>query len=190
MKGLSLKEEDDDKCSLIDLTQETGSPINTTITYLGYKLYVKKQDRKTTVKFGLSDNKIDKIKQRIDSCFNHFEQISKFDIKRARKELLLGLKLVTGNVRLFTAKKGIKAGIFYSNDLLDDTSDFDKLTYHLHNIVPLPYPNLFKTNKTKKANYICLLWKHIHRFNFAENWETRKMCDLSFQQLSNIKGWL
>jgi len=191
LKGLVLKKEGDDKCSLINLSQETGSPINTTITYLGYKLYVEKQDRKTTVKFGLSDNKIDKLKQRIDSCIDHFKQISRFDIKRARKELIWGLKLTTGNVRLSNTKKGIKAGVFYSNNLLDIDyiSDLDNLTTYLHGKFPIPHSKIF-ASRTEKGNYVKSLRKRIQKFDFAENWKTRKMYDLSLQQLNNIKGWL
>jgi hypothetical protein len=187
--GLLLKKDGDDKCSLIDLTRETGSPISTTITYLGYKLYIKKQNRKTTVEFGLSDKKIEKIRNRIDSCFCHFKQISRFDIKRARKELILGLKLITGNVRLSNAKKGIKAGIFYSNDLLDIISDLDNLTDYLRKKDPMPDSFLFVSTE-EKSNYTTQLRKRIHKFDFANNWKTRKMYDLSIKQIDNVKEWL
>jgi hypothetical protein len=137
----------------------------------------------------LSDKKIKKIKNRIDFCFIHFKQISKFDIKRARKELIWGLKLITGNVRLSNAKKRIKAGIFYSNDLLDITSDLDNLTSYLHEKCPIPDSHLFVSIK-EKSSYATQLRKRIRNFDFTENWKTRKMYDLSLKQIDNIRGWL
>ena len=117
-EGLLLKDIGDPKCNLLDLSVPNMS--EKTITYLGYSLYIKREGNKTSIKFGLSAIKKEKIKNRITMCFERFNKVNKYGIKQARNELLLSLQFLCSNTKLSGAKSRVKTGIFYSNDLLDN----------------------------------------------------------------------
>ena len=69
-EDLSLKDIGDDKCNLFDLSVTNMS--EKIITYLGYALHIKRQSNNTSVLFGLSEAKKEKIKNRITKCFQNF----------------------------------------------------------------------------------------------------------------------
>lgn len=116
-EGLTLKESDEIKCSLLDLT--VPNITESIVTYLGYALHINRQGNKTSVKFGLSDAKKEKINNRIEKCFMHFNNFNKYGVKNARRDLLLSLRFLCSNTKLSGAKSRVKTGIFYSNYLLD-----------------------------------------------------------------------
>ncbi|MCS4238285.1 hypothetical protein M2306_001606 [Myroides gitamensis] len=88
--------------------------------FLGYKFIIK-NDHKVIVE--LSNNKIDKYIRRIDLSINKYNNDSKTNEKLARKMLIERLKFLTGNYRLNHNKSSIKAGIFYSNQMLTLNKD-------------------------------------------------------------------
>ncbi|WP_019541041.1 antiviral reverse transcriptase Drt3a [Proteiniphilum acetatigenes] len=116
-ENLSLKDNGDDKCSLLDLSVPNMN--EKIITYLGYALYIKRNGNKTSVLFGLSDAKKEKIRDRITKCFQNFNNTNKYGIKNAKKDLLLALRFSCSNTKLSGAKSRVKTGIFHSNYLLD-----------------------------------------------------------------------
>lgn len=198
-KGLNLKSLTDDKCSIIDCTKRNDTAFN--VTYLGYRLNIfgkmsEPEDEKdkpkwkyTDVIFSMSDNKKKRITKRIDNAFKHFDATNKYDIHHARKDLVDSLKLITGNVRLHKSKSGIKTGLYYNSDLLDDTKDLETLNAYLHSKTVNLHPNLFHTEEEKKA-YLTSLYCRIKKFDFVTAWNTKKMYDLKDSRMKEIMKWL
>lgn len=198
-KGLDLKSLTDDKCSIIDCTKRNDTAFN--VTYLGYRLNIfgkmsEPEDKKdkpkwkyTDVTFSMSDNKKERITNRIANAFKHFDATNKYDIHQARKDLIDSLKLLTGNVRLHKSKSGIKTGLYYNSDLLDDNKDLETLNTYLYSKTVNLHPNLFHTEEEKDA-YLTSLYCRIGKFDFVTAWETRKMYDLKDSRMKEIMRWL
>jgi hypothetical protein len=120
---LSLKEE---KTKVINL-QSKSKDFKDDFTYLGYKFSInsvlvgekgqKKNEYRTII--NLSDNKIEKYKERMKHVFLIYNQESKYNERQARKNFFNSLRFLTGNFALINSKKGIKTGIYYSNNLLE-----------------------------------------------------------------------
>lgn len=148
-ESLTLKDKGDNKCSLLDLSEPNIA--KTKITYLGYTLYIKRQGNKTDVKFGLSETKKDKIKNRIKLSFEHFNNTNKYGIKNARNELFLTLRFLSSNTKLSGAKNRVKTGIFFSNDLLDNDclSDIKEIDDFLRKQQVSFYDKFFQNQEQK-----------------------------------------
>lgn len=129
--------------------------------FLGYKFEIKNNHN---VKVELSSKKINKYIQRVDISIAQYNIDSKRNEKIARKMLLDRLKFLTGNYSLNHNKRSIKAGIFYSNQMLKlnkDRSSFNslhdldiKLRNSLNSIMPyeklgIDAENLITFLKTK-----------------------------------------
>lgn len=174
-----------DKCKLIDLYNENKN-ITESLTYLGYTLFIEKKGRDIITTFNLSDNKKQKIKNRIDNIFSYFEEQSKYNVKLARDFLFNGLKYIAGNNRLKGAKSRIKIGIYYNNDLLDKVDELDEFTNYLYAKVVNPSPIKFKTYE-ERNNYIEHIKKAIRKINFRENWSNKKMYSLGSETIKEIQ---
>ena len=198
-RGLELKPLADDKCSIIDCTKREDTKFEA--TYLGYKMTIwgkmsEPEDKKdkpkwkyTDVVFSMSDTKKERITTRIDNTFKHFNAINKYDLHQARKDLVDSLKLITGNVRLHKSKSGIKTGLYYNSDLLDDTDDLKALNTYLYSKKVNLYKNLFHTEDEKNA-YLTSLYNRINKFDFVTAWNTRKMYNLKDGRMKEIMRWL
>lgn len=104
-----------------DKTQEISlleNPLQTQkkLEFLGYKFFIKQNK---DVILELSDDKIKRYLNRIKLSIENYNKDSKYDEKRARKMLFDRLKFLTGNYHLNHNKKNIKAGIYYSNSMLE-----------------------------------------------------------------------
>ncbi len=91
---------------------------------LGYTI----QSVKGNNVFSLSKNKKEKIRNRIIKTFQKFDSLlntMSYDI--AAHYLFDALHVLTCNINLYNAKRGVKVGIFYSNQLLDKIKDLDEL---------------------------------------------------------------
>lgn len=188
-KGLELKKDDLDKCQLIKY-----SPANdfnkVSFDYLGYELTLsKKGERELVTKFSLSAKKIKKIFERIDKAFTHFETLSKKDVGAARRDLLDSLNFITGNFRLSNSKRHAKAGLYYNNALVDDSSCFEIFTKALHKHAINPYSGLF-VDIVERNKFVEALQKRIQKIDFKQRWESRKMYDFSLARISEISSWL
>lgn len=86
-----------------------------TLTFLGYKFIIKQNHQ---IKIELSDNKLIRYTKRIKASIDTYNMEAKYNERIARKLLLDRLKFLTGNYHLNHNKKNIKAGIFYSNQML------------------------------------------------------------------------
>lgn len=174
-----------DKSKLIDLYNESKN-ITESLTYLGYKLSIEKKGRDIVTIFSLSDNKKQKIINRIDNIFSYFEEQSKYNVKQARDFLFNGLKYIAGNNRLKGAKSRIKIGIYYNNDLIDKVDELDEITNYLYAKVVNPSHNKFGTDE-ELNNYIQHIKKAILKINFRENWINKKMYSLSSETIKEIQ---
>lgn len=78
--------------------------------------------------FSLSEDKKKKLLDRIMKTFQKFDSLLNtvsYDV--AAHYLFDALHVLTCNINLYNAKHGVKVGIFYSNQLLDNVKDLDKL---------------------------------------------------------------
>lgn len=188
--GLTLQPEGSAKCKLIDrFSKETGGTAYEDLTYLGYHLYMEGKSLGLKTTFGLSDNRKQKIKDRIDHCFARFANLVKVNPAQARRDLLDGLNIVSGNIRLSKAKSGVKVGFFYNNDLLDRDNDFIEIQNYLNAQTPALPANLFggSPDRIKFENH---LKRCLQKIDFKERWKDRKMYDIGVERLKSIERWL
>lgn len=111
-----------DKCYIYDSDDSVDLDFN----LLGYNICIDK--RKKCLIFSLSQDKLDRITERIDKSFTTF--INMIDIvgfDAAAHYLFDALHVLTCNINLYNAKKEIKVGIFYSNQLLDNEKNLSFL---------------------------------------------------------------
>ena len=164
-------------------------------TYLGYKLRwvmsAGEQGNKLITTFYLSEKKNEKIKKRIDKAFIHFQEKTKHSLKDAKHDLRDSLRFIAGNYRLTKSKNGIKAGVFYSNDLLSDGSSLNAYTYYLRNkkIKDYVYAEVLK-GSPERDHYVESIDKMVKRFDFKKQWEERKTYTLTDKRIKQISQWL
>ena len=182
-----------DKYKLIDLSEKVTANKHHKFTYLGYTLNIEqKPNDSITTTFGLSQNKKDRIEKRVSKCIEHFNKRSKYDIKTARKELLMCLRFLTSNTKLSSAKSRVKIGIYYSNDLLDESKKKEIKTIDskfkgswLSSISP--YEKQFDSPQ-KKNEYTENLKEAIKkRYSFFKGFEEKTYHSFSRDDLKTIK---
>ncbi len=187
--GLTLKSIGNDKCQLIDWVNHRRSVL---FDYLGYSLsFSCGKGNALVTKFGLSSKKKDNLLKRIDSAYKHFENYSKINIKQARRDLLDALAIITGNIRLNNSKSGVKVGLYYNNDLIDEESlkDLDNITKRLHDNPISVYYAAFRSDM-EKNDFMAKLHNRINKIDLAENWKSKRMYDFSVKRVTEIMKWL
>ncbi len=95
---------------------------------LGYTIQSVKENKDKQGFFSLSKNKKQRISNRIIKTFQKFDILLNtvsYDI--AAHYLFDALHVLTCNINLYNAKRGVKVGIFYSNQLLDNIKDLEGL---------------------------------------------------------------
>ena len=185
--NLSLKGIGTSKCQLLDIVN-IRRPLS--FDYLGYELQLDYNNRNGLItRYELSKNKNDKIIDRINRAYNHFENLCKIDLKQARRDLLDSLKYIFGNIGLQKAKSGIKVGLYYNNDLLDDFGKLNDIERMLK-LKPIIIPsNVFKTS-SEETLFKERLKNKIDSLNIKENWQVKKMYKFSKERIKEIKQWL
>lgn len=109
------------KCYIYDSDDTKSLKFN----LLGYNIHINKSNILT---FSLSQDKLKKITDRIDKSFVTFKKmIDIVGVDAATHYLFDALHVLTCNINLYNSKKGVKVGIFYSNQLLDDKGDLSFL---------------------------------------------------------------
>jgi hypothetical protein len=192
--------EDGDKHNLIDLSSKVYRSTHYNFTYLGYKIHTEQYLNEYNItilktSFGLSEDKKHKIERRVLKSIDYFNNKSKYDLKLARKNLLLCLHFLTTNTKLNGAKNKIKTGIYYSNDLLD--SCFKKDINTLDNKLKgnwlskiQPFTGLF-ANSVKKREYTdCCKKNIIARCSFSKGFNEKTYHTFSNDELRTIKSIL
>jgi hypothetical protein len=131
------------KTKVIDLTpknKERKKSITYSLTYLGYKFkisYTKKKESitKDKLKIFMSDDKIQRYKNKIDTSFNDYNSaiIKYISVKNPTERLLLKrIKFLTKNHQLFRRKSNVFIGVFFSNEYLTNPlSDLIELDLYL-----------------------------------------------------------
>lgn len=181
-KGLTLKTQGDEKCKILDFTKD--SVPEEKFDYLGYKLCIKRDKRQLAISYSFSDEKQKKYKGRIDNIFRHFEKLVKTNISQAYKDLFDCMNLITSNVKLLNGKSGVKVGLFYNNDLLDNMKVLNELTEYLNkktNAINLPIKLAGRDKLIKKIQ------KRIKNIDFKTRWEEKKMYKFSLQRLFELQ---
>src|SRR5690554_5100620 len=121
-----------DKTNAIDF--RNGN--NFSFDYLGYKFKYS-----SGLKVGISNNKIEKYRQRITSSFDVYQRGHKG--RNARKMLINRIRFLTGNTKLTNNKGGAFVGIYSSNKWANDHSSLKGLDAFLrHKTNQLDCPNL------------------------------------------------
>lgn len=115
------------------------------------------------------------------------------NLKQARRDLLDALRLISGNIRLRNSKNGIKAGLYYSNDLLDDIgiNELDSLSQSIHDMasdINVPERIISKAQEREKFNDI--LKAHIAKIDLKKSWKNKTMYNIHMDRLSEIMKWL
>ncbi|GEM_PF-343673 len=124
--GLTIHTPDDGKNKCYTYDSEDTKSLN--FNLLGYQIQSIKGDKEKQGFFSLSMDKKKKIQDRIDKTFQKFDTLlntMSYDI--AAHYLFDALHVLTCNTNLYNAKRGVKVGIFYSNQLLDNKNDLEKL---------------------------------------------------------------
>ena len=106
-------------------TYDSANAVDLDFNLLGYNIHI---DNRDNIVFSLSQDKLDRITNRIDKSFTTFDKM--IDIKgfdAAAHYLFDALHVLTCNINLYNAKKGVKVGIFYSNQLLDNKRNLSYL---------------------------------------------------------------
>lgn len=183
--GLTLKQPGDKsgKCRVMDFTKDDHTELP--MDYLGYSLQMERAEKTLSTTFGLSEKKKERYRKKIDHAINHFETLSKCNIKQAYRDLFDSLNMITGNFKLFKSKSSVKVGLFYNNDLLDREEDLDELTKYLQEHPIEPYAGL-----KDRANLRAKLVKRISSIDFKQRWRERKMFSFNLQRIQEIENWL
>ena len=96
------------------------------------------------------------------------------------------LDYITGNIALNKTKSGVKTGLYYSNDLLDnDLPDLKGLTRYLHSRKVEPY-NKLKGYEVLKSR----IESKIKKIDLAKRWNERKFNRFSLEQIERMESWL
>lgn len=131
--NLSLKDGSDgapSKTSLIDLPNR-GNYI-TSFDYLRYCFNLKRTETDNKSNFQvileISDNKIKRYNKRLLKSVDDYNENAKYNEREARNILIARLKFLTGNFHLSNNKRNVKAGVYYSNQMLRlNTTTFKSL---------------------------------------------------------------
>ena len=168
LKSLSL-ERNRRKTCILDLRRHSQG----TIEYLGYKFKI---ERKKAVVLTMTQRKIDRYKKRIDLVFEAYNKESKRSEKKARIWLEKRIRFLTSNTRLVNNKKNVVSGVYFSNSLLTDLSDFQKLDEPLAARI-----SVLQSDRLKRR---------LLSYSFRRGYEERKYYKFSARDLSMIvKVW-
>ena len=113
-------------------TYDSKDKKNLKFNLLGYTIQSIKGDKNKQGFFSLSKDRKKKIGDRITKTFQKFDSLLNtvpYDV--AAHYLFDALHVLTCNINLYNAKRGVKVGIFYSNQLLDNVKDLEGLDQYL-----------------------------------------------------------
>lgn len=113
-------------------TYDSKETKNLKFNLLGYTIQSIKGDKDKQGFFSLSKDRKKKIRDRITKTFQKFDSLLNtvsYDV--AAHYLFDALHVLTCNINLYNAKRGVKVGVFYSNQLLDNAGDLEGLDQYL-----------------------------------------------------------
>ncbi len=145
------------------------TPSGCNLEFLGYQI----QFGNGSIKLKLTSKKVVRYKLRIDLVIDSYLNYAKINEKKARKILVKRLKFLTCNTRLLNNKKNILVGVFYSNSLLTDSSDFKGLDSYL-------------THKIQSRISVVHLQTRLAKYKFEEGFSSKRFSAFTTNELSHI----
>ncbi len=165
-----------EKTNIFDLTTAL---YNVEFCYLGYLIQIKcDSDNPIDVAYYLTEDKVEKYKQRILGAFKAYKHFSKYKSANAKKKLYNCLYFLTRNSFLGGVKDDVRVGIFWSNKFLTSTKQLESLDEYLYSCIDnatifKPYDKLFNYPQgslyTKKVEDFKTDLKD--RFSFVKGFE-------------------
>lgn len=161
---------------------------------LGYTIQSIKGDNYKQGFFSLSKNKKQKIQNRITKTFQKFDSLlntMSYDI--AAHYLFDALHVLTCNINLYNAKRGVKVGIFYSNQLLDNINDLEKLDNYLqYRCSQISLDGKAGVDSNKQSQIEANLKKQLKQISFVKGFATpHKRYKVKKNRLQMIKqSWV
>ena len=161
---------------------------------LGYTIQSIKGDSDKQGFFSLSKKKKQKIQDRITKTFQEFDSLLNtvsYDV--AAHYLFDALHVLTCNINLYNAKRGVKVGIFYSNQLLDNKKDlegFDK--YLQYKCSQISLGGKAGVDPNKQSQIEAKLKKQLKQVSFVKGFATpHKRYKVKKSRLQMIKqSWV
>lgn len=148
-------------------SQDNGS-----FDYLGYKFKLSH----SSCEIELSNNKAQKMRDRITKSFEEYNNTLHKTPKKAYRNLLLRLRFLTGNTRLYNSKSKAFVGIYFSNKFINSTIDLRGLDKFL-----AVNASTLKDQQLKKR---------INNLSFENGFAQRIFRKFSIEELSHIsKVW-
>ena len=177
------------KCYMYDSADNKNLDFN----LLGYNIRIDGKNRDSLV-FSLSQDKLDRITDRIDRSFiTFYNMIDAVGFDAAAHYLFDVLHVLTCNINLYNAKKRVKVGIFYSNQLLDNKKNLSYLDGQLKR-------NIDRLNLSSKASIAITnrtviegrLKKKLALLSFTKGFDSpHKRYKVKKQRLQTIKSsWI
>ena len=175
-------------------TYDSESTENLKFELLGYGIMSIKDNPNMQGYFSLAKKKDNKIRERIKKTFSKFNELldtSTYDI--AAHYLFDALHVLTCNINLYNAKKGVKVGIYYSNQLLDNEKNINGLDCYLRyccNAISLSGKKGVEDGK--HAMLESTLKKQLLQVSFTKGFSTpHKRYKISKDRLKTIKlSWV
>lgn len=174
-------------------TYESEYTKNLKFDFLGYTIQSVKGDQKKQGFFSLSKDKKKKISYRISKTFQKFETLLNtvtYDV--AAHYLFDALHILTCNINLYNAKRGVKVGIFYSNQLLDNTKDLDILDKTLqYRSEQISLVHKAGVEQSKQLQKEAVLKKQLKQISFVKGFKFHKRYKIKKSRLQMIKqSWV
>ena len=175
-------------------TYDSKDTKNLKFDLLGYTIQSIKGDNDKQGFFSLSKNRKQKIQNRITKTFQKFDSLlnsASYDV--AAHYLFDALHVLTCNINLYNAKRGVKVGIFYSNQLLDNKKDlegFDK--YLQYKCSQLSLGGKAGVDPNKQIQIEAKLKKQLKQVSFVKGFATpHKRYKVKKHRLQMIKqSWV
>lgn len=191
--------EETEKTYICDFVKEQ----TLSFTYLGYQIEVISGSKRKNVCFYLSQQKVDRYKERIKRIFDiYLENASykpKINNQTGRKyvqplsKLYRELQFLTGNYRLSGTKSDILSGIYFKHHFLTDISQLKELDLYIEEQLDRLNSNtisksIFKFPNIVREDYINNMKQYIHsKFSFENGFKNRVMYEIPANCFKIIK---
>ena len=177
------------KCYTYD-SQDTK---NLKFNLLGYTIQSIRGDKDKLGFFSLSKDKKKKISNRISKTFQKFDSLlntATYDV--AAHYLFDALHVLTCNINLYNAKRGVKVGIFYSNQLLDNIKDLERLDRYIqYRCEQMSLKGKAGVNPAKQPQIEETLKKQLEQISFVKGFDSHKRYKIKKSRLQMIKqSWV
>lgn len=179
-----------DKCYIYDSDDKKSLKFD----LLGYTIRSVKGKKEMQGFFSLSKNKMDRMRNRITKTFEKFDDLlntASYDV--AANYLFDALHVLTCNINLYNAKRGVKVGIFYSNQLLDNEEGLEGLDKYLgYKCNRISLNGKAAVDPTKQPQIEAALKKQLKQVSFIKGFEKpHKRYKIKKNRLQMIKqSWI